>query len=101
MIDNILAIGGAFDWITPTLAFVNDYRYGPPAHFGASANAGFDRRDIRRVLNQAGIRVWGLILSFDGDMIMFAVNVLDAQDAYIALARAGIPLLYVPVRVEV
>lgn len=96
MPDDLINIGCAFDWITPTFAFLRDFAAGPVAHFGISAYSGYDRGDIRRLLQAHGVQVWGLIYNFEGDMLMFTVPNTHARWAYYILRQQGIPILYVP-----
>jgi hypothetical protein len=94
MLDRVLNIACAFDWITPALAFAQDFVNGPVADFGIPANAGWSRRDIKRLLSRYGVRVWGLM--FSGDTLMFTVPKAQARWAYYLLEREGVPILYAP-----
>ncbi len=94
MLDRVLNIGCAFDWITPALAFAQDFLNGPVADFGIPANAGWSRRDIKRLLLRYGVRVWGLM--FSGDTLIFTVPKSQARWAYYLLEREGVPILYAP-----
>lgn len=94
MLDRVLNIACAFDWITPALAFAQDFLNGPVADFGIPANAGWSRRDIKRLLSRYGVRVWGLM--FSGDTLMFTVPKAQARWAYYLLEREGVPILYAP-----
>ena len=96
MLDTLLDVGCAFDWITPTLAFIQDFLNGPVSHFGISAYIGWDRSDIKRLLKSYGVRVWGLMYNFSGDMLMFTVPKTQARWAYYLLQREGVPILYAP-----
>lgn len=99
MIDIILDIGASFDWLSPTIAFAQDFLNGPAADFGIPSNAGFARGDIKRLLKKHGVRVWGLMLNPGGDMLMFSVPKSQAAWAYYLLQREGVPVLYAPVEV--
>lgn len=94
MLDRVLNIASAFDWITPALAFAQDFLNGPVADFGIPENAGWSRRDIKRLLSRYGVRVWGLI--FSRGILMFTVPKTQAKWAYYLLKRAGVPILYAP-----
>jgi hypothetical protein len=94
MLDRVLNIACAFDWITPALAFAQDFLNGPVADFGIPANAGWSRRDIKRLLSRYGVRVWGLM--FSGDTLMFTVPKSQARWTYYLLEREGVPILYAP-----
>lgn len=99
MLDTLLNIGCAFDWITPTVAFVEDLFNGPASNFGIPANAGWDRKDIKRLLTEHGVRVWGLMYNLSGEMLMFTVKKPQAKWAYYLLQREGVPILYAPAEV--
>jgi hypothetical protein len=99
MLDTLLNIGCAFDWITPTVAFVQDFFNGPASNFGIPANAGWDRKDIKRLLTDHGVRVWGLMYNLSGEMLMFTVKKSQAKWAYYLLQREGVPILYAPAKV--
>jgi hypothetical protein len=94
MLDRVLNFACAFDWITPALAFAQDFLNGPVADFGIPAHAGWSRRDIKRLLSRYGVRVWGLM--FSGDLLMFTVPKAQARWAYYLLKREGVPILYAP-----
>jgi hypothetical protein len=96
MLDELLNGGCAFDWITPTIAFVQDFFYGPVSDFGIPAQAGWGRGDIKRLLKGHGVRVWGLMYNVSGDTLMFTVAKTQARWAYYLLQREGVPILYAP-----
>lgn len=96
IMDDMLNIAAAFDWITPSVAFIQDFLHGPVSDFGIPAQAGWSRRDIKRLLKDDGVRVWGLMLNLSGDMLMFTVPKSQAKQAYSLLKEAGVPLLSAP-----
>ena len=96
MLDTVLNIGCAFDWMTPTLAFVQDVLYGPASHFGIPANTGWGRGDIKRLLSHYGVKAWGLMYNLNGDMLMFAVPKSKTRWVYFLLQREGVPILFAP-----
>ena len=96
MIDKFLTIGCLFDWITPTVAFIQDFFYGPIGDFGIPANPYWGRREIKRLLRYYGVKVWGLMYNYSGDILMFTVRKQQAVLAYYLLQRAGVPILYAP-----
>lgn len=99
MIDIILDIGAGFNWLSPTIAFAQDFLNGPAADFGIPSNAGFTRGDIRRLLRKHGARSWGYVYNVAGDMIMLSVPKSQAAWAYYLLQREGVPVLYAPAEV--
>lgn len=88
-----------FDWITPTIAILQDFANRPVSRFGIMANAGFDRGDIRRLLRKHGVKSWGYVYNVDGDLIMLSVPKAQAAWANYLLMREGVPVLYAPVEV--
>ncbi len=97
MLDFLLGVGSIFDWITPLWAFLLDLVYGPAGDFGVDAYAGWGRRDIERLLKRHGVKVWGLMYTISGDVLMFTVNRAQAELTYMVLQYAGVPILYAPV----
>lgn len=97
MFDLLLNIGCALDWITPLVAFIQDFHFGSWSDFGIPANPIWGRKEIKRLLGYHGIRVWGLMYNFTGDVLMFTVTGQQAELTYFILQDAGIPILYAPV----
>lgn len=96
LLDTLLAIGSCFDWVTPTLAFVQDQLFGPPAYFGVATNPIYGRSEIKRLLKHYGIRVWGVMYNFKGDFLMLTTPRYQANLAYSIMVHAGVPVLYAP-----
>jgi len=96
MSDPIMEIGSSFNWITPAAAFIQDILNAPCSHFGIPALSKWDRRGIKRLLTQNGIRVWGLMYTLDMETLMFSVPKAKAQWTYLVLQREGVPILYSP-----
>jgi len=99
MLDTLLNIGCAFNWITPAAAFAQDFCNGPVSDFGIPANAGWDRGDIKQLLTRHGVHVWGLMYNLDGDMLMFTVKNPQAWWTHYLLQREGVPILYAPAEI--
>lgn len=99
MIDRFFTVASAFDWITPAVAYLEDFFNGPVSDFGIPANAGWGTRDIKQFLKKYGVRAWGLMLNLNGDTIMFTVSKAQAKWAYYLLQREGVPILYAPAEV--
>jgi len=74
MFDKLLNIGCSFDWITPSLGFLQDFLFGPFSDFGITANPYWGRKEIKWYLGDYGIRVWGLMYNFSGDVLLFTVR---------------------------
>jgi hypothetical protein len=92
----ILDIVSAFDWITPTVAFAQDFLNGPIADFGIPSNVGYGGWNLKRLLKQNGVKVWGVMLNPDGDTLMFTVREGQAKYTYHLLQQNGVPILYAP-----
>ena len=99
MLDRVLNIGCSFDWITPTMAFIQDFQNRPVSHFGVTANADLDRGDIRRLLQSKGVRVWGLMYNVADDLIMLSVQKSQAAWTYYIMMSEGVPVVYAPAEV--
>jgi hypothetical protein len=99
MVDDFLTVASGFDWITPTVAFIQDFFNGPVTDFGISPYTGWGRGDIKNLLNSHGVRVWGLTLNLSGDLLMFTVPKAQAKRAYYLLQREGAPVLYAPAEI--
>ena len=97
MLDKLLNIGSAFDWITPSIAFAQDFIHGPVGDFGIPVNPYWGRREVKRLLNDHGVRVWGLMFDLAGDVLLFTVNRRQAEFTYYLLREQGIPVIYSPV----
>jgi hypothetical protein len=96
MSNPIMEIGSGFNWITPATAFIQDILNGPASHFGIPALSSWDKRGIKRLLTQHGIKVWGLMYTLDMETLMFSVPKTKAQWAYLVLEKEGVPILYAP-----
>jgi len=92
MLDRLLTLGTAFDWITPVWAYIQDFLNGPSHTFLVPDDTGWSGREIERLLKRHGVHVWGLMI-VDG-MIMLTVRQTQARWAQYLLQRAGIPIAY-------
>ena len=97
MLDKLLNIGCTLNWITPTIAFIQDALRGPIGDFGIPANSGWSRKEIKQLLMNQGVQVWGLIYNISGNTLMFTVQKQDAELVYTLLEWAGVPVLYAPI----
>jgi hypothetical protein len=89
--DTLLHLACALDIMTPAMAFALDLWQGPAFSFSVPDNAGWNRPDLKRLLTQHGVRVWGLM--FNGDHILFTVPSSQAEWAAYLLENAGVPTL--------
>jgi hypothetical protein len=96
MLDTLLNIGSAFNWVSPLFAFFLDIFFGSACDFGVVAHAGWDRLDIQYLLKSNDVDVWGMMYNYDGDILMFTVRDIDAEFTYDLLASVGVPIEYSP-----
>lgn len=95
-LNTILNVVCAFDWVTPSIAILQDAAYdGEVSHFGIMAGI-YDRGDIWRLLDKHGIESWGYIYNVEGDLIMLSIPETQARRAHYVLKRGGMPVLYTP-----
>lgn len=96
----LLEFGSVFDWITPTVGFIQDFVNDPTllqtnsytffVSFDEASKAGWDLRQIRGLLDRHGIKTWGSQIT--GGDIFFSVKLDQMQWAEYILLRYGIPL---------
>lgn len=91
LIDLLINIGCAFNWITPTTQFIQDIYNGPVHDFAIPANAGWSKSDVKQFFKKNGISVWGLMYTLNGKELMFTVPKEQADHAYYLLQNAGDP----------
>jgi len=96
MFDLILNIACALDWLTPIIAFLQDLMYGPISDFGIMANVVWGRNEIKKLLAEHGVRVWGVMYNFEGDILLFTVEEYQTNRVYNILRREGLPIVYSP-----
>ena len=89
MLDKTLSFGAGFDWITPIWTFIQDYRRRPAVHYDIPADCGWHIHAIRDMLQESGIRLWGLALY--QDTFVFSVRQAQARYTQYLLERSGIP----------
>ena len=89
MFDQIVKIGAIWDWVTPLLAFVQDWIYRPASHFRIPYGCGRSAWEIARFLRSKGIRVWGLLVV--QDTILLSVREAQADYAAYWLRALAVP----------
>jgi len=82
VINLILSIGRCFDWLTPMIAFFNEFSHGPGIHFYIPVGVGLSRSEINRLLTQHGVQVIRLMYSFDGENLILTVPKKQANYVY-------------------
>lgn len=91
MLDQLLAFGASFDWVTPLVDLYKDLNNGPHHDFYIDRYAGWSAGKIRRLLKRHGVRLWGL--SYTEDLIIFRVRETQAQWTQYLLLQENIPIL--------
>ena len=88
-----------FDWVTPTVAILEDIAEGGPLNLDAwtfyipyekAVSKGWSAVDIEELLRQYGIKTWGGLARF-GEFL-FSVKLEQAAWAEYVLTRYGIPV---------
>lgn len=67
--------------------------------FGIPITPHWGSREIKRLLNDHGVRVWGLMFDLAGNVLLFTVKKNQAEYTYYLLRDMGIPIVYAPVDV--
>lgn len=78
MFDKIAGIGSSFDWITPLITLIQNYRNRPSVGYSVPVDCGWSAYAISDLLNDHGVKHWGLHIYHN--TIMFRLRV--AQAAY-------------------
>ena len=89
MLDDLLAFGSIFDWITPVVGLFQDWRNRPSVGYNIAVASGWSAVLIRRLMTGSGVKVWGLAII--GDSITFRVRKAQARYAQYLLELEGIP----------
>lgn len=90
MLDTLLEIGSAFDWISPIAGLVGDIANGPSYTFLIPYDCGISGREISRLLKRRGVDSWGHMV-VDGSL-MITVRQGQARWAQHLLDQAGVPV---------
>ena len=105
MLDELLAFGASFDWVTPLIDLWKDLTQGPHQDFYVDRGAGWSANQIRRLLKSRGVRLWGLSYKSEQieigpdwigvvpELIGFRVRQNQSLLAQSTLEQAGIPIL--------
>ncbi len=90
LFDTLLAVGSMFDWITPTRAFLEDSIHVMSGNKIYDFTIASDEsiRRVRRSLKNAGIKSWGYVRTFGGDVIV-TVSHQNAESAVQLLRKQG------------
>jgi hypothetical protein len=89
MFEQMIKVSASWDWVTPVIAFVQDWWYRPSTGFNMPYGHSYSAWEIKRFLKSKGIRVWGTLVV--GDTI--TIRVREAQALYTEywLQKMGIP----------
>ena len=85
MLDRLLAIGCAFDWITPAAALIETALRGDSRILSVPLDTGMGRNEVRDLLRHYGIKSWGMM--YCGDHILLSVPEKQANFAEHILRR--------------
>lgn len=88
MMDDLLAIGSGFDWITPLWGFLQDVHYGRPYQINIDYDCGWSANKNTKALQSKGIRCWGVMVV--GRTITFTVRKPQSRYALYWLRRWGL-----------
>lgn len=89
MFEKMVRISASWDWVTPMIAFFQDWRYRPSTGFSIPYGHSYSAWEIKRFLKSKGIRVWGVMVI--GDNIILRVREAQALYAEYWLQRMGVP----------
>lgn len=88
MFDKIASVGAAFDWITPLITVIQDFRNRPSVGYSVPVDAGWSAYMISDLLHDYGVKHWGLHI-YD-TMIIFRLRVAQAPFAQYLFEQNGI-----------
>lgn len=89
MLNEILKVGGIFDWISPLWAGIQDLRNGPSHTFFIPYGCGWSGNDVIRLLRSRGVNTWGHMVV--NDQVMITVKKKQARWAAQVMDRSGVP----------
>jgi len=84
----LIRLGMQLDWISPTLAVVQDLCNGGAYTFLIPQSCGWTGREIERLLRSRGVKTWGLMAI--KDVFTITVHPSQAKRATAILNRAGL-----------
>lgn len=89
MFDKVVKASASWDWVTPLIAFVQDWWYRPSTGFNLPFGYSYSAWEIKRFLQSKGVRVWGVMVI--GDVITLRVREAQALYTQYWLEQLGIP----------
>jgi hypothetical protein len=92
MLDKLLEVGSAPDWITPLVAMAQNRLNGPSHIFLIPYGCGWSGRGIKRLLESHGVQAWGLMVI--DRLITVSVRLTQAHYAQYLLLQERIPIEY-------
>jgi len=102
MMRGLLELFTIFDWITPSIGFIQDFKNDPTLlqtnswtfffDYGDLLNAGYNAVDVERLLHQHGIKTWGSQIT--GGEYFFSVPIGQTELATNILNQRGIVSKY-------
>ncbi len=91
MFDRLIDIGATLDWITPLIDFIKNAKNGPRHSFFVDRYVGWSANDIKRLLKQRDIEMWGIV--FFKESIAFDVKESQALQTQYLLQQNNLPIL--------
>ena len=89
MLDGIVDVVSGCDIVSPTISFFRGLRNGPAVEFLVPVDVGWSAVQVRRMLEEKGVIVWGRQVA--GEYITFKVRVTQARYAAYWLQRYRLP----------
>jgi len=90
MLDEILAFGSTFDWISPLVGHAKNILNGPSHTFLIPYDRGWSGRAIAKMLGKRGVKSWGYMVV--QDTLTLSVTERQAGWAQHLFDQAGIPV---------
>ena len=90
MLDEILAFGSAFDWISPLVGQAKNILNGPTHTFLIPYDRGWSGRAIAKMLGKRGVKSWGYMVV--QNTLTLSVAERQAGWAQYLFDQAGVPV---------
>lgn len=90
MLDEILAVGSTFDWISPLVGHAKNILNGPSHTFLVPYDRGWSGRAISKMLGKRGVKSWGYMVV--KNTLTLSVTERQAEWAQYLLDQAGVPV---------
>lgn len=88
MFDRIANVGATFDWISPLITMIKNYRNRPSIGYSFPVECGWSAYAISDLLNDHGVKHWGLHIYHN--TIMLRLRVAQADYSQYLFEQSGI-----------